>query len=452
MMKISHINLSIFASTTVSDQLLDRVADTFSDIPRISVTKLRIRIRLEDNFSFEEVFGSIEKIRANTKISEEEFLILLTDKTNASNWFSAFNQSYPKNIFIQTTDWDNFVYLDESLAVSSQIMNNILQSFIYESVELELIHGHPIGCINDFCGWKPDIQLKMKTGDICPECLNVLQAKLEDIVLRDVGKLLSKIRDMMVFHSDKRRQSLPDFETTMHTPFALTKRKISTTTDSLRKTLYAIDHFDVITKILIYYYLAKEYTEEDQRQFLNQNRLIGRIPLGRWVAALGIIGRNEEVFQKIYNIADNERIVNLRNKHRGHGYIDCCDRTYDDTFLNLNNSLTQIESLLMDLFEQYKLIRILAFERINNYNYKLKYNELTGSNLMLIEKTTITQNNLNPVVNRIYLADRNFSAIHGIFPYLIFDQCPQCKHDRLMIKDGQQYVDIYKGHFVQLQN
>ena len=53
-----------------------------------------------------------------------------------------------------------------------------------------------------------------------------------------------------------------------------------------------------------------------------------------------------------------------------------------------------------------------------------------------------------PRNDRTYLFTAN--AWIDLEPYVLFRECPACNHPRILIWDGQQHLDSYVGHRVNL--
>jgi len=65
---------------------------------------------------------------------------------------------------------------------------------------MEAVHEYPLGCINDFCQHKKDISLKMRTGDICPDCQGILQeTKVPPALINQALNIIESIRSQMLF-------------------------------------------------------------------------------------------------------------------------------------------------------------------------------------------------------------------------------------------------------------
>jgi hypothetical protein len=124
------------------------------------------------------LFGLCKHYRQQTGIPATDLVVLLTTQRNELNWFSAFDKEH--NIFVNTDDWEPyFNNCDHKYPVAHEIIANCLQQAMNLDLENldreECIHLSTKGCMNDFCGDKRTIAIKMRTADICKVCLSRLE-------------------------------------------------------------------------------------------------------------------------------------------------------------------------------------------------------------------------------------------------------------------------------------
>ncbi len=457
---INTIKVNIIKTSGVSDSVVDACVSFFRPYIAIKVENLNIsKFDLDDYFDWEDCFSYTNKIRIEKNIDDQDFLILLTDKSNSRNWFAGFDdENNIRNIFIQTSDWNNFIYANDTYLIIYEIMAVVFQSLMAESNgnKYSFAHSEPIGCLNDFCGWKPDIQFKVKSADICKVCLESLEGIVSEGVLKESIDILNKVREKIIASS--KYFDPPSYESTFFSPIALTKRKITTNNDPLRKTLFAIDHFDLLIKTHIYFSLSLDFDAPDIDDFLSLNELNRRPSLGHWVRALSNLSKKQKngynslrihnLTSDILSVSERSNIVKIRNEERGHGYINCQDHSYRSTYGSLNVALNKIEDLIVNAFNKYILVRGQRCSKKASNNYDISINILTGSNMLLEEK--ITNLNFNPdfIDGYLYLVSKDLKEWSCLHPYFIFNNCPTCNFPRLMVKDGEQYIDIFEGHRV----
>jgi hypothetical protein len=150
-----------------------------------------------DNFDRDSFFGKCTEYRVSNQFPKLDFLIVLTELKNKANWFSSFSMNDERTIFIQASDWENYIYSEPELPVAYEVVANVLQSLSFENLGNDIfkyVHGDPIGCLNDMCGWKPDITFKLRTGDICTDCLSVLSNIIEKEIIEQSITVYESLR------------------------------------------------------------------------------------------------------------------------------------------------------------------------------------------------------------------------------------------------------------------
>lgn len=166
----------------------------------------RLNLRFEEidqiqSFTFDEYFDLIQGYRDfRDEIDDCDFVILISSIRNSKNWFSAFKQ---RNIFIHGDEWDIISAVDSKFGIAYQCVENIFQSLIELDIVNVLsevnIHKSPMGCINDFCGYKPDILKKFQTANICDSCYQrAINTGISDFILAHIISIIEEIRKEFV--------------------------------------------------------------------------------------------------------------------------------------------------------------------------------------------------------------------------------------------------------------
>jgi hypothetical protein len=434
-----------------------------------------LKVMLEYNkneFEWDEFFEHVSLLRKTERISKNDFIIVLTNLTNKNNWFSVVDGKGENNAFVCGNDleWSNYIYSDPVFPIAYEVVANILQRFIFKSFEdinPSSVHLNPIGCLNDLCGWKPDITFKFRTADICGSCIKNLETCLPDRqIIPQALQIFETLRKEMLFSMEERKQ-IPMEE---NLPFnvSITKRKMSSTSDPFRKFLMLIDHFDSIVRTLVIMVLRLTKNDIEIHNHLAEYGLLERPTLGKWVECLkdlsnqgGYIELQLEIpesfqasLQEIVSIAERNEIVRIRNERRGHGYIDCNDSNYEALFLRLVGYINQIEFILYPFFRRFKYLYIINTSRKADSNWNISSLDLSGSNpnfMEGVEELTITEIDNIPLRHTVYLFCNETGKFYNLAPYYLFFKCPICSHDRLLIKDGKNYIDPLIGHLVSIQ-
>jgi hypothetical protein len=138
-------------------------------------------------------FDACAYYRSSRKLPPEDLVILLTDTANEANWFGGADKTM-KNAFIHTADWHHyFEGLNERFPIAYEVIAWTIRMLIVKD-HLEMPnywHNEPRGCMSDFCQNKRQIVLKMRTADICMDCMKLLQSSKVDV--RIFGQLIDAL-------------------------------------------------------------------------------------------------------------------------------------------------------------------------------------------------------------------------------------------------------------------
>jgi hypothetical protein len=160
------------------------------------------RFKKEKNLSWKQLFDCTESLRLKFDIGNDEFVVLLTEKNNDLNWFAGGSPRGKKDLFVQTAYWDYFAGSDQRYPVVYHIATVILKMHVFENFNdlNNYWHRTPKGCFMDFCENKKDIHLKLRTGDICNDCVQLLvKRKVNTRLISQVFTILDSIRSQMSF-------------------------------------------------------------------------------------------------------------------------------------------------------------------------------------------------------------------------------------------------------------
>ncbi len=151
--------------------------------------------------SWKELFTLCDFYRNTFKIKKDDFIAVLTVRKNALNWFSHCDSN--KNIFVHTGDWEYYTKAPQKFPVAYQVVENIMQDLMKldtEQIPNPNIHVEPLGCMNDFCQNKQQVILKLRTGDICFDCLTKMrEEKVDDEIINQAIGIFEAIRNQLLF-------------------------------------------------------------------------------------------------------------------------------------------------------------------------------------------------------------------------------------------------------------
>ncbi len=160
------------------------------------------RFKKRNTVSWEQIFKACAEFRSSNDIGNDEFVILLTSYNNKLNWFSASNPNGPRDHFVHTEDWDFFLGSDRRFPIAYQIASGILKKLVFTNYEDLGAHWHheAKGCMLDFCQEKAQVTFKMRTGDICPDCLKLFSSRgVPSMVMEQVFRIIDGIRLQMIY-------------------------------------------------------------------------------------------------------------------------------------------------------------------------------------------------------------------------------------------------------------
>ena len=205
------MNVYLTGTPEVSIQIIENVLyelNTIKGVINFSTLKTmsekqfnRVRKNLEfdedGRIPFQNFFTICESTRQIENLDDTDIIVLLTSIPNTKRWFSAA-KGY--NIFIDINDWDKYTGKDPKFRVAYQVVENIFQLLIGvdcdNAIDSPFVHLDSIGCINDYCKRKKDIILKLRTADICEDCLNrAKKVKISKNVLIQITETIEQIRN-----------------------------------------------------------------------------------------------------------------------------------------------------------------------------------------------------------------------------------------------------------------
>ena len=152
---------------------------------------------------WDEFFEICQTYRKKNKISKDDYVFLLTEHKNTEDYFGWTDESLG-NYFIQTSDWNQYfsAEVNKHFPISYEVVAWILRSLMYDTQEelLENAHIRARGCVMDFCDEKEDIILKMRTGDVCNECLKRISDRgVNPVFLGNIFNTMENIRKGLMY-------------------------------------------------------------------------------------------------------------------------------------------------------------------------------------------------------------------------------------------------------------
>lgn len=136
----------------------------------------------DDEILSEDFFTCIST-RKCEGLKKNVYVVYLTDRPTEVNWFSQFDNE--RNIIVRIDNWNLYTKANRAYPISYEIICTILRIKMgigNADPFNEVWHKKPKGCINDLCLDKEEVNLKLRTADICPPCRKLLRNIDEDLI------------------------------------------------------------------------------------------------------------------------------------------------------------------------------------------------------------------------------------------------------------------------------
>ena len=162
----------------------------------------------EKVYTWEQLFDICNQYRRDKNIPDDEQVFLLTDKKNEENWFGAADKRTLNNYFVDCSDWHYyFKGFDIRFPITYCIAGWLMRKVIFSSSDemLNALHMESIGCLMDFCQEKKEIALKMRTADICDQCLSYSEKNDSNrVYMNQLMKIMDGVRSNLMFRERSR--------------------------------------------------------------------------------------------------------------------------------------------------------------------------------------------------------------------------------------------------------
>jgi hypothetical protein len=448
---LNSINVNILGQEGLNPSHLEETAKWFERHPgpiKIIVDKRPVSLNLDHHgtLAWNTSFDKLNELRSDKRLAAEDFVALFTASPNEYNWFGAQDSNNFRNGFGHVDDFSWATSAPASLISAYAILQGVFNAFVSDAgLAWEgFWHKNPRGCMFDFCENRSELNLKLRTADICGDCM---------VVLRKVGvpdalfQQAIQIMDAGRLQALNTRQFRPAGEEFTRWPFpvAVTRHKIEQTTNSLFKLNLLFDHFDCLIR---YFYLTREVLAGRTPQ------LVEHPSLGWWVDRLAHSLKGESLFRDVVRIAEQEKVVSLRNNLKGHGWMALDPQEYEKEVATLEDIMGRIENELLPFFAGHRLL-IPRVTKPNDGVYIIEGEELKGSHLL--HPPFQAELRSDPLsagltsLNEVFLSDPSLQRFYRISPYIRSAVCPTCQQSRILMTDGgSKYIDIFMGHRVKI--
>lgn len=231
-----------------------------------NTTKIKFDPKQRIPLSWRELFSLCSFYRELFSIDPDDFVVLLTDRSNALNWFSAFQE---RNIFVHTAGWTKITQKNAKYPISYQVIENIMQSLMKIDISEtpnDYVHDTTRGCMNDFCKNKEEILSKLRTADICDDCQQKIGNEgIDHEILSQTMTIFNGIRNELIFKLEPKKVDPIPIIVDENSNILLPSKGLEIKLTPLFKTLYLFflkneqgvklvdlsDHYEELFKIYI---------------------------------------------------------------------------------------------------------------------------------------------------------------------------------------------------------
>ena len=203
--------------------------------------------KTEKSYTEGELLSVCNKFRKENNISDAEQVLLLTEKKNVSNWFGGVDRITLNNFFIDCSDWDYyFEGFDIRFPIAFSIAAWLMRKVIFSSAEegFSALHKKPRGCFMDYCIEKKEIQLQMRTADICDDCLSYAEKNdANRVYMNQLMQIMDGVRSNLMFRDRSkylRKNSRLEFRTMKHKMYLTDLGDLEVNLNTKERALYLV--------------------------------------------------------------------------------------------------------------------------------------------------------------------------------------------------------------------
>lgn len=394
-----------------------------------------------------ELLGSVlkrEKQRLKAK-----YLFGILDEAIEYNWFSS--TLHDENIcFITTKDWEYLSPLPLDSYVAYEIVENFAEMFA-GNIEA---HDATRGCMFDMVAIKPHISFKMRTADICAECLDMLNQYLDPkrmdafiAMLEAVRRTAMKRAKLPIERSDDLSHA-EKIDREFPFPIAYCFRSMQTELSYSRKWFKMLELYEVIIKYIAFTLLSalNKSQLELPPNLISSFEGLSRPSTGHWHNACFTLLTFGNASPGDFFVSDflaglkpkfirraheaSQRLNYHRNNTKGHGFVeeDPRYRALYEQFLPDIQTLTELVSTL----SEYTLIKVGDGLRRRQGLSIFPAKILMGSHQMFSVQEHQTEETVD---TDCLLYDPSRKQYLSLYPWLIMDVCSECEREVMFLYD-----------------
>lgn len=141
---------------------------------------------------------ALELVKASYSIEGWGQVVVLTDRFNQRGIIAGPSQQQKGISFLCINHPISNILASPQIPIAYELAVAVLRSRVYwsEDIMSDFIHqNETLGCVNDFCQDIKQMELKIKTGDICASCMSkLIDSSFPRSILDDILNALESIR------------------------------------------------------------------------------------------------------------------------------------------------------------------------------------------------------------------------------------------------------------------
>ena len=202
----------------------------------------------EKVYAWAQLFDVCIQYRRDKNIPNNEQVFLLTDQKNELHWFGAADERTLNNFFVDCSDWhDYFEGFDNRFPITYCIAGWLMRKVIFaskEEMEMAVHDKESIGCLMDLCIEKKQIVLKMRTADICADCLSYSEKNDSNrVYMNQLMQIMDGVRSNLMFRDRSkylRTNSRLEFRDIMHRMYLTDLGDLEVNLNPKERSLYLV--------------------------------------------------------------------------------------------------------------------------------------------------------------------------------------------------------------------
>ncbi|WP_154859174.1 hypothetical protein [Cyclobacterium xiamenense] len=163
--------LSDASTESLAGQIVEFLAPFFEGTAELR--RIEAVIPYREYWTWKDLFAVGRDCKGDAQVgNEERCYLFLVGGSNENNWFASFDSDDPSVAFVQCSGWEQFDLPDPTYAVAYHVLAMVTAMRYFSSKSpSERYHFPSIGCMFDFTIDKSEVLFKLKSADICQNCV-----------------------------------------------------------------------------------------------------------------------------------------------------------------------------------------------------------------------------------------------------------------------------------------